>query len=134
MNIYNTRGGLTYEMRGRYLELLENDKWRFFELHVIKYDPYQVSRLREMDCLEVSILGMYIDLIQESIGSETRYLYQLVTYLGKKDYQDAWEFNDHITDYQKFGFQDIQSVLTFCEENWGIVASDFKPQSETSIP
>ncbi|MEO1624483.1 MAG: hypothetical protein AAFV25_04945 [Bacteroidota bacterium] len=134
MNSYHLRKGLKPEMKGRFAERPEGGKWRFWELHILPYDPRQRERLVAMDCLEESILGEYLRLLNTPISPGTRYLYKLKTYLGETGQEDRWTFNEQITAYESFGFQRLEELLQFCRDTWGIDESNFKQQSDTHIP
>ncbi len=121
-------------MRGHYCEREEGNKIRFIEVHICEYDFHQIERLKEMEILEDSKIYEYLSLIQGSIPMNTQYLYKLQTYFSVKGLDDLWEFNNYISDYQEFGFYNIEFLLTFCNTQWKINKEDFMPLNETSIP
>jgi hypothetical protein len=121
-------------MRGRYHEINDNGVTRYFEIHTCPYSPESVERLRAIDCLEQSALGQYMRLIQKDIPEDTLHLYKLQTYVVSGTVADYLEFRLNSRNFEQTGFLSIDELLAYCKERWGITASDFKPEYETSIP
>ena len=84
--------------------------------------------------MEDSVIGKYLKLIDKRIYPNTQYLYKLQTYIGEKENENLWDFNNKIQDYKEFGFQNIDELLLFCNNKWQIIATDFKQISDTNIP
>ena len=121
-------------MKGGYCQIIDNNEYRFFEIHVYKYEEENIRYLKKHDSLEDSVLGSYIQLINKPIPSNTRFLFKLMTYVGKNNIDDLFEFNQNIKQYQEHGFYDLDDLLSFCQENWGLVKDDFGSITDTSIP
>ncbi len=123
-----------YDMKGQYYEIIENGNARFFEIFYCEYSTEQVDRLKEIDSLDKSRLGQFMSLIDGEIPEFTEYLFMLQTYRGKIGINDALEFRQNTSDFQRIGFVSLDHLLKFCKENWGIEATDFKSISDTNIP
>jgi hypothetical protein len=128
------RKPIPYWLRGRYAQINENDKHRFFEIHTCEYSPEAVQRLKEIDCLEESILGQYMRLVNSEIPDDTCHLYKLHTYIGNPNLEDFEEFVFSSTEFEQKGFLTIEDLLACCNTRWGLTKSDFKPIYETNIP
>ena len=121
-------------MNGQYHEINDNGRIRFFEIHFCEFSKEKVERLEKMGSLDESVLGSYIVLIKEPIPDSTSFLYKLQTYNGVAGIDDLWEFNKNISKYEQYGFADIESLLVFCKEKWGVKKEDFKSIQDTNIP
>lgn len=128
------RRPIPYYLRGCYHEMDDNGRLRFFEIHHCPYSPESVQRLKAIDCLEESRLWRFMRLIKGDIPDDTLHLYKLTTYIGKPGIDDAWEFASNCSQLENFGFIDIDSLLQYCSERWGVKKEDFKPVYETNIP
>lgn len=124
----------SYDMKGQYCEITENENTRFFEIYYCEYSIEQVERLKQINCLDKSRLGKFMSLIDGEIPESAEYLFMLQTYLGKKGIDDLLEFRQNTSDFQQIGFISIEHVLKYCKEKWGIDTKDFKSISDTSIP
>lgn len=125
---------LKYGMRGRFCEFQEKGKTRFVEINVIKFDRRQEKRLKSIDCFEDSILNSYMKLINAHISENTKYLYKVFTYHGEVGISELYEFNSSMSDYEQIGFANIDSLLEYCKNRWGIDETSFVPKNETNIP
>lgn len=134
INTVGKKKGLHIEMRGHYCEINLEGKVRFFEIYTYEYDKTLLERLIKTGCLDNSSLGDYIKLIGKPIPDSTLFLYELQTYIGLVGIDDLWEFNEKISDYEKFGFYDIEDLLEFCSQTWNVKKEDFKPIEKTNIP
>ncbi|MCP3921431.1 MAG: hypothetical protein GY714_02480 [Desulfobacterales bacterium] len=122
------------KIRGNFCEFDEGDKRRFIEIQIYNYEVDELNRLKNIGCLEKSVLYSFLRLIDDQITDKTRFLFKLQTYIGKEGFDDPWDFNQNISDYEEFGFLSIESLLKFCYSRWGITKEDFKPIEETIIP
>jgi hypothetical protein len=128
------RRALTHDMKGQYYEINNNGEVRFFEIHYINYSIESVQRLKEIDSLNTSHLGIYMSLINDPIPDSTNFLYMLETYIGKTGIDDLSEFNNNMSNYERYGFYDLEKLLKYCKEKWGIDRTDFKSIVDTNIP
>lgn len=123
------------DLKGTFCEIATAKHVRFFEIYSIKYDVEQVQRLKNMKCLQESIIWQYISLAGEkNIDSKTYFLYKLKTYIGDISIVDTWDFNENISDYEEYGFTSFNKLIRFCNKNWNISESDFVPIEQTHIP
>lgn len=125
---------LKNRIRGTYCEFQIKEVTRFLEIHFCEYSPDTIKRLEEIDALSESMIGGYLNLINEQIPSNTKYLYKLISYVGDPTIKDAWEFGEKVEEYEERGFIELDDLLIFCKSKWGRTEQNFVPQSETSIP
>jgi hypothetical protein len=123
------------EMRGNFSEFQENNQTRFIELDYIEYNEKDIARLKKQGCLESSIIGEYLSLIDKNnIKENTSFLYKIQTYLGNPTIYDTWEFNQNIKEYKQYVFPSFSELMCFCHNQWNLDLVDFVPIQETHIP
>ena len=130
-----THHALPIEMRGCFGEIEENNKRsQFVELQYFYFDLKKYNYLKQIDCLENSIMWKFIKLLSGNLPEEDQYLYKIITYKADNDIEDIFLFNESISDYKEFAFRSIEEALEFCFKKFGITMINFKPQEETHIP
>jgi len=130
-----THSVLPIEMRGCFAEIEGNNRRsQFVELKYIYFDLKKYNYLKQIDCLENSIMWKFIKLLTGNLPQKDQYLYKIVTYKANNTIEDIFLFNESISDYKEFVFRSIEEVLEFCSKEFGITMIDFKLQEETHIP
>lgn len=121
-------------LKGNYAELPLSGKSRFFEIYSYNYNPRNIERFKKAGVYEESDLYALVNLVKVEIPINTRKIYVLKTYISDQGISDLWDFNDRATDYEEFGFIDLNNLVDFCNKRWGVTKSDFNKRHLTNIP
>ena len=106
---------LPIEMRGCFAEIEENNRRsQFVELQYFYFDLKKYNYLKQIDCLENSIMWKFIKLLSDNLPKEDQYVYKIITYKADNDIEDIFLFNESISDYKEFAFRSIEEALEFC--------------------
>ena len=107
-----THHALPIEMRGCFGEIEENNKRsQFVELQYFYFVVKKYNYLKQIDCLEDSIMWKFIKLLSDNLPEEDQYLYKIITYKADNDIEDIFLFNESISDYKEFVFRSIEEAL-----------------------
>ena len=131
----NTHHPLPLEIKGKYCQIIDQGKTRFFEIDFVPYDSLKIEKLKKAGVFEDSTLGQYVALLKDPILKGKGFIYKLQTYFADESLNhDIWLFNESILDYQQFCWLSIDELLYSCKEKWGIKKNQFVPITETSLP
>ena len=101
-------------------EIEENNKRsQFVELQYFYFVVKKYNYLKQIDCLEDSIMWKFIKLLSGNLPEEDQYLYKIITYKADNDIEDIFLFNESISDYKEFAFRSIEEALEFCFKKFG---------------
>lgn len=117
-----------------FAEIEQEGKNQFIELYSMYFDIEEYKYLKEIECLEDSVMWNFIKLLDNNIPKANQYIYKIITYKADENKEDIWNFNESISDYKEYGFTDIMELLHFCKDKFGITSKDFVDKDKTHIP